>query len=113
MAYLAELPTYFVKDGERRGVYYTIQATELLADGWVEEGSKAQTAPAPKPIPEIIVEAGQDAFDVDSLKLDEESLDDLTKAELLDYALERGHDLKNALPKAEILKICKEIEAAG
>jgi hypothetical protein len=34
----------------------------------------------------------------------------MTKAELLGYAAEHGHDLKNNLPKAEIFKICKEIE---
>jgi hypothetical protein len=34
----------------------------------------------------------------------------MTKAELLDWAMDQGHDLKNALPKAQILLLCKEIE---
>jgi hypothetical protein len=111
MAHLDKLPTYFVRGGERRAAYYTIQARELLADGWVEEGEKAVVAPEPKPLPEIVVEAGQDAYDDDSFKLEEESLDEMTKAELLEYALDHGHDLKNTLSKADVLKTCKEIEA--
>ena len=114
MAHLKKLPTYFVKGDERRAAYYTIQARELRAAGFVEEGEKAAPAPAPKAVPEVVVEAGGDAFDMDTkLDIEEESLDEMTKAELLDYAMERGHDLKNALPKAEILKLCKEIEAEG
>lgn len=113
MAHLKKLPTYFVKDGVRKAAYYTVTARELRAEGYVEEGEKAAPAPAPKPIPEVVVEAGGDAFDMEAkLEVEEESLDEMTKAELLDYAMERGHDLKNALPKAEILKLCKEIEAA-
>lgn len=112
MAHLAKLPTYFVKGDDRRAAYYTIQARELLEAGYIEEGEKAKPAPAPKPVPEVVVEAGFDAFDMETkLEVEEENLDEMTKAELLDYAMERGHDLKNALPKSEILKLCKEIEA--
>jgi hypothetical protein len=70
-----------------------------------------------KPIerqPEIVVEAGGTAYDsTESLQepqAEDDDLDGMTKAELLDWALDRGYDLKNALPKAEILKACKEIE---
>lgn len=113
MPHLEKLPTWFVKGGQRRAAYYTINARELLADGWVEEGEKAAPAPAPKPQPEILVEAGQDAYDDDSIKEPVgERLEEMTKAELLDWALDQGHDLKNALPKAEIFKLCKEIEEA-
>ena len=114
MAHLKKLPTYFVKDGERRrAAYYTIQAKELIEAGYVEEGEKAKPR-APKPLPEIVPEVAAEPFDsIDSLTepvADEESLDEMTKAELLDWALERGHDLKNNDPKAEILKACKAIE---
>lgn len=113
MAHLAKLPTYFVKGDERRAAYYTVTARELIADGFVEEGEKARPAAQPKPIPEILVEAGQDAFDDDSFKAtDGETLEEMTKAELLEYALEYGFDLKNTLPKAEIFAKCKEIEAS-
>lgn len=35
--HLAKLPTIFVKGGEERKVYFTIQAKELIAAGWVEK----------------------------------------------------------------------------
>ena len=114
MAHLDKLPTYFVKGDERRAAYYTIQARELRAEGFVEEGEKAI---AKKPLerqPEILVEVGATAYDsVESLQEpmgEENKLEDMTKAELLDWALEKGHDLKNASPKAEIFAQCKEIE---
>lgn len=115
MAHLKKLPTYFIRGDERRAAYWTVQARELKADGWVEEGEKAE---ARKPIerqPEIIVEAGGTAYDsTDSLQepqAEEDDLDGMTKAELLDWALDRGYDLPNNDLKAEILKACKKIEA--
>lgn len=113
MAHLKKLPTYFVKGDDRKKAYYTVDAEKWRALGYVEEGEKAVAAPAPKPLPEILVEAGTDAYDDDSLKATEgEALEEMTKAELLDWAMDHGHDLKNALPKAEIFKLCKEIEEA-
>jgi len=116
MAHLKKLPTYFVKGEERRAAYYTVQVRELRKAGWVEEGEKAV---AKKPIerqPEILVEAGGSAYDsMESLQEpmgEEGKLEDMTKAELLDWALERGHDLKNASPKSEIFAQCKEIEGS-
>ena len=122
MAHLKKMPTYFVKDGVRRAAYYTIQAKELLAQGFVEEGAEP-SAPAKievkTPIerqPEIVVEVGSTAYDsTDTLQepqSDGETLEEMTKAELLDWALDRGHDLKNAAPKSEIFAQCKEIEAS-
>ena len=116
MAHLKKLPTYFVKGDERRAAYYTIQAKELRAAGFVEEGEKAQVRKPIEKQPEIVVEVGAEAFDsTESLtepQAEEGDLDGMTKAELLDWAMDKGHDLKNALPKAEILAACKEIEAA-
>lgn len=114
MPHLETLPTWFIKGDQRRAAYYTITARELLADGWVEEGVKAAPAPAPKPQPEIIVEADVDAYDDDSIKESlAERLEEMTKAELLEWAFEQGHELKSALPKAEIFKLCKEIDGAN
>ena len=116
MAHLKKLPTYFVKGDERRAAYYSIQARELIAKGYVQEGAeKPQKIKAheAKPVPEVVVEAGADAFEMEAkLEVEEENLEDMTKAELLDWAMDKGHDLKNALPKSEILAACKEIEAA-
>ena len=116
MAHLRKLPTYFVKGDERRAAYYTIQAKKLRAAGFVEEGEKAEVRKPIEKQPEIVVEAGTTAYDsTDALQepqAEEGDLDGMTKAELLDWAMDQGHDLKNALPKAEILAACKEIEAA-
>ena len=117
MAHLEKMPTYFVKGDKRKAAYYTIQARELIAKGYVQEGAEKPRkikAHEPKPVPEVVVEAGADAFEMETkLEVEEENLEDMTKAELLDYAMERGHDLKNALPKAEILAACKEIQEKG
>ena len=116
MAHLKKLPTYFVKGDERRAAYYTIQARELRAAGFVEEGAKAEVRKPVEKQPEIVVEVGTTAYDsTDALQepqAEENDLDGMTKAELLDWAMDQGYDLKNALPKAEILAACKEIEAA-
>ena len=40
-----------------------------------------------------------------------ESLEEMTKAELLDWAMDHGHDLPNNDKKAEIFAACKKIEA--
>lgn len=115
MAHLKKLPTYFIKDGERRRTaYYTIQAREFRAAGYVEEGEKAEVRAPIEKQPEIIVEAGTTAYDsteaLQEPQSDGETIEEMTKAELLDWALDKGHDLKNALPKSEIFKLCKEIE---
>ena len=117
MAHLKKLPTYFVRGDERRSAYYTIQARELREAGFVEEGAKAEVRKPIEKQPEIIVEAGTTAYDsTDALQepqAEDGDLDGMTKAELLDWALDLGHDLKNALPKAEILSLCKEIELSN
>lgn len=113
MAHLSKLPTYFVKGNDRRAAFYTVTARELLDAGYIEEGPKAEKAPEAPKVPEQPVVAGGDAFEDlmdDELKIE---LDSMTKAELLEWAMEEGFDLKNALPKAEILAICKKIEVGG
>lgn len=116
MAYLKKLPTWFVKGDSRRAAYYTIQARELEEAGWTAEGGKPEVREPISKQPEIVVEAGGTAYDsTDSLQepqAEEDDLDGMTKAELLDWAMDQGHDLKNASPKAEILSLCKEIEGS-
>lgn len=113
MAHLKRLPTYFVKDGDRRAAYFTIQARELRAKGYVEEGEKAVAKPATKPLPEIVPEVAAEPFDSTESLTEPvgETLEEMTKAELLEWALEKGHDLRNNDPKAEIFAKCKEIQA--
>ena len=111
MAHLKKLPTWFVKGEERRKAYYTVEARELIADGWKEEGVKAEAAPAPKPLPEIVVEAGTDAYDDDSDKEPlGERLEEMTKAELLQWAREQGEELNPYATKVRIFEQCKAIE---
>jgi len=115
MAHLKKLPTYFVKDGERRrAAYYTIQARELREAGYVEEGEKAAAAKPIERQPEIVNEVGAEPYDSTESLTEPmgESLEEMTKAELLDWALERGHDLPNSDKKADIFAACKEIEAS-
>lgn len=114
MAHLRKLPTYFVKGDERRAAYYTIDARELIAQGFVEEGAepgKKIEAHEPKPVPETLVEAGIDAFDTEAVKDEgsETDLEEMTKAELLEFAMERGVDLPNNDRKADILAECRKL----
>lgn len=116
MPHLDKLPTWFVKGDERRAAYYTIQAREFRVDGFVEEGEKAVAAKPMERLPEIVNEVGSEPYDsTESLTepmAEENDLDSMTKAELLDWALEHGEDLPNNDLKAEILAKCKEIEAS-
>ena len=114
MAHLKKLPTYFVKGDERRAAYYTIQARELRAAGYAEEGEKAVAAKPVERQPEIVVEVGAEPYDSTESLTEPiaETLEEMTKAELLDWALEHGVDLPNNDKKAEIFAACKEIEAA-
>lgn len=43
--HLPKLPTIFVKGGEERKAYFTVQARELLQAGWVEKKEEE-----PKPV---------------------------------------------------------------
>ena len=113
MAHLQKLPTWFINGDERRAAYYTVQARELRAKGFVEEEGKAQAHEPAKRLPEIVNEAGAEPFDsTESLTepmAGTSDLDSMTKAELLEYATDHGKELKSSLPKSEILDFCKGI----
>jgi hypothetical protein len=113
MAHLKKQPTWFVKNGERRKAFFTVEARELITNGWKEEGAKAEPAPPSKPLPEILVEAGTDAFDDDSVKDSiGEMLEEMTKAELIEWAAENGStDINPYSTKSVIFAKCKELEA--
>jgi len=52
--HLPQLPTIFVRNGEERKAYHTVEAKELVAAGWVEKGTKpAPVKTAEKPAPKI------------------------------------------------------------
>lgn len=42
--HLPKLPTIFVKDGEERKAFFTVEARELVAEGWVEKGESKPAA---------------------------------------------------------------------
>ena len=114
MAHLKKLPTWFIKEGERRrAAYFTVQARELRKAGYIEEGEKAVVAKPAERQPEIVVEVGAEPFDSTESLTEPiaETLEEMTKAELLDWAMDHGHDLPNNDKKAEIFAACKEIEA--
>jgi hypothetical protein len=48
--HLSKLPTIFVKGGEERKAFFTIQAKELIAAGWVEKGTEEKVA---EPVAEV------------------------------------------------------------
>ena len=105
---------WMTKDGRRKKVCWSADKRDKLAHGWVKEGDgKPFVEPEPKKLPEIAVEVGTDAYELEA-KVDEpsDSLDQMTKAELLEYAMEHGVDLPNNDRKSEILEACKEIEAS-
>lgn len=102
----------YTRNGVERCTHHSAISSWLESSGWTRVGEEKPVADKPEPLPEILVEVGVDAYDNDSIKSnDVADLDEMTKAELLDWALELGHDLPNNDRKAEILKACKEIEA--
>lgn len=116
--YVRGFPKYYVKDGERRAVYYTAEVRDLTSLGWVAEESpkkaaKAKSAPepateskpqeqseAPRLEADVVVEGESDS---------QPSFDFMTKNELLQYALDRGVDLPNNAPKAQLVEACKAL----
>ena len=114
MAMLEGWPVTFVgPDGREVAVNHTGKAAELMRLGFVRKDGIKQAPKTEEPAkqPEIVVEVGVDAFSPEAEIVEEEdSLDDMTKAELLKYAAEHGLELKSSLAKADVLKACKEIE---
>ena len=106
----------FSKGGKKRTLCWSIDKQQYRLNGWQLVGEPAPAPePAPEKLPEIAVEVGVDAYDDESIayNVQEERhpLEEMTKAELLDWALDQGHDLPNNDRKSEILAACKKILA--
>lgn len=130
--HLRGFPRYFVKGEERRAAYFTVEETELLQQGWVPAESQAAESPDTKPEQrvevesvkqevivepprpeEIIAEVVEDEVATIPAEEEEPSLDFefMTKSELIEYAADRGVELKQALHKSELVEECKRVRA--
>jgi hypothetical protein len=109
--HLKNRPTYFVKNGVRKPVYYTVDARQLIENGWTEEGGSAVPEPvkvtgvaipitSPEPAKAKENEATEPKTEVD--------LDGMTRAELVEFAESNDIEFKSYASKAEILEACKE-----
>lgn len=111
--HLPGYPHYYVKDGERVVVYFTGEARDLRATGWVREESKPVKVVEPEP--ELVAQADTaEEIQVDVVidapeQVDQPEFEFMTKPELLAYALERGVDLPNNALKAELVEACKKL----
>lgn len=92
--YLRERPTYYVKGSERFAAYYTVQARDLEAQGWVKE-SEAK----PEPVKQETKKA--------------ESAPEPTRAELLKSLKEQGVDVPSNATKAELVELSKSSASNG
>ena len=110
--HLKKLPTFFVKDGQRKPVYYTVQARELEAAGWTILGKDRTTEPSPvapvtEPAPEPVQQPVEGLEPV-TTQGTKPNLDDMTRAELVEFAEANGVEFKSYASKADILEACKE-----
>ena len=108
--HLKNRPTYFVKDGKRKAVFYTVYARELTEAGWVPEQEASVVAvqeveatkePEPAKVEAPIEEPAptEEATTV--------NLDDMTRAELVEFAEANNIEFKSYASKSDILEACK------
>lgn len=126
--YLSNAPQTYAKGTKKRQVYYTAEARDLESLGWTRvvkgKGEKTkETPPEPAATPEpvkIEEKPAAEAPKVTAEVIYEDSLsgaqakdlpvfDFMTKAELLQYALDRGVDLPNNALKADLVEACKKL----
>lgn len=112
--HLPGYPHFYVKNGKRRAVYFTGEARDLTAQGWIKEGA-AEVAAAPEvvvPAPEVAVPAPAVEVDEPEVETSEEPAFELmTRVELLAYAESKGIDLPNNALKADLIEACRQIAA--
>lgn len=107
--HLPGYPHFYVKNGKRRAVYYTGEARDLAAAGWVKEGTEEITPAAPAPVAAAAPAVEADEPEVETSA--EPAFDLMTRAELLAYAESKGVDLPNNALKAELIEACRKISA--
>lgn len=108
--HLKNRPTYFVKDGKRKAVFYTVNARELTEAGWVPE----------EEAPVVAVQEVEVTKETEPVKVEEPivepapteeaataNLDDMTRAELVEFAEANNIEFKSYASKADILEACK------
>jgi hypothetical protein len=104
--HLRKFPHYYVKDGERRAVFYSVEARDLRSLGWEREdlvAVKAEASAEPGAADETETEPETEQI------AEKPNFDFMTKVELLEYALDRGVDLPNNALKAELIEACKAL----
>lgn len=110
--HLDKRPTYFVKNGVRKPVYYSVDARQLAEAGWVPEGSaqaesvKVTGVPIPITSPEPVVEAEESESEPEPEAID---LASMTKFELTEFAKQQSIEIDPYALKSTILET---IEAA-
>ena len=110
--HLKNRPTYFAKDGVRKPVYYTVDARQLLEDGWTEEGATKTKAPAKVEVAEAAAASPEPAIAEPEIVTGPEPeaiLDGMTRAELVQFAEANGVEFKSYGSKAEILEACTKM----
>lgn len=123
--HLRNYPQYFVKDGKRRPVYYTADASQLRALGWRPEGQPEpeRQKEAQKPViveqetkPEKLeVEVVEEVAMATASDDAEEPLPDLefmTKNELIKFAADHGEALQSTALKADLVEACRKLVRA-
>lgn len=111
--HLKGFPRYYVKGDKRKAVYYTADARELTALGWVDEEVAAKKAAEP------VEEPKAEVADATEPKAWEEPaevtlpttkpLEAMTKAELVDYAASKGLLIDGTALKADIVAACRDL----
>lgn len=108
--HLRNFPRYFKKGNETRKAYYTVEARELVADGWQEI---IESSPDREKVEIVIPQEGvleiNNTEDTGSPE-DNDSIDfhDMTKNELMKFATENGLSFKPTMNKSSLVDICDE-----
>ena len=108
--HLKKCPTFFVKNGVRKRVYYSVDARQMIENGWVEDKIMAEAAPAKAAdIPVAIADPKPAEIETEVAPELEASpdLDSMTRAELIQFAEANGIEFKSYASKSEILEACK------
>jgi hypothetical protein len=118
--HLKNRPVYFVKDGNRRAVYYSVDARELAEGGWeIEQSIPTPTAPPEVKLAQLKSDQGPTGVsgipgptgimvEEPVIEPTEPDLDGMTRAELIEFAEANDIEFKSNAPKADILEACKE-----